>query len=85
MARHPIRPTDRTSGALAIPTMRADTTSGITVMRIALIHSVPSGRMISTADRSAGDGDIEMAIPAASPAARPIRTFVVSDTGKGGR
>jgi len=41
--RQPMRPIDFTSEAEQTPTMRSETTKGITVMRIALTHSVPTG------------------------------------------
>jgi len=42
-ARAPISPSAFTSAIDAVPVMMSDTTSGITVMRMALIQSVPSG------------------------------------------
>src|SRR5688572_4269372 len=43
--RPPSRPTALTSVADATPVMSSDTTSGMTVMRMALTQSVPTGAM----------------------------------------
>jgi len=56
MARPPSRPTVRVSGADATPTTSDATTSGITVIRIALMKMVPRGS--STAGRST-DAELE--------------------------
>ncbi len=44
IVRPPMRPIDRRSAADATPVMSSDTTSGITVIRIALTQSVPDRR-----------------------------------------
>ena len=54
IARRPTRPIARAFGALVMPTMRLPTTSGMTVIRIALIQSVPSGSIANAARASVG-------------------------------
>src|SRR5258708_22736489 len=61
--------------------MSNDTTSGMTVMRIALTHNVPTGTMKSTARSSEAFREAAMAIPQISAAARATRTRVVSFNG----
>jgi hypothetical protein len=62
-----------------MPTMRLPTTSGITVIRMALIQRVPSGSTASAARASPGEPLLAMAMPAAMPATSATRTRVVSD------
>src|SRR5260221_5481891 len=62
----------------ATPVMTSETTSGITVIRIALTHNEPTGAMASTAPRS-----VELCVaatisPMARPRPRPTRTRVPS-------
>ena len=76
--RPPMRPIDFTSEAEATPTTRSDTTNGITVMRIALTHSVPIGVMKSAARTNVGIPDAAMATPLAIATARATRTRVLS-------
>ena len=76
--RPPTRPIARTSAAEAIPVMRSETTSGITVMRMALIHNAPIGAMASAARTSDALPDAAIAIPATIATARVIRTRVDS-------
>ena len=52
--RPPSRPTALTSDADATPVMTRETTSGITVIRIAFTQSVPTGAMASAALSSDG-------------------------------
>jgi hypothetical protein len=49
IARLPTRPIALALGALVMPAIRLPTTSGMTVMRIALIQIVPSGSIASAA------------------------------------
>ena len=69
----PTVPVARRSSPPATPTISSGTTSGMTVMRTALIHAVP---MISSTGMNAvvnADGDVsrESSIPSARPATRP--------------
>ncbi len=73
-----MRPIDFASEAEATPTTRSDTTNGITVMRIALTHSVPIGVMKSAARTNVGIPDAAMATPLAIATARATRTRVLS-------
>ena len=56
----------RTSDAEATPVMSSETTSGITVIRMAFTHSVPIGATASAARMSVALCDAPMARPAAS-------------------
>ena len=66
---------------VAMPTIRLDTTSGITVIRIALTNSVPTGST-TRRRRGATDRGRSRSAPARqpTPAASAMRTRVVSDT-----
>ena len=79
-ARPPIRPIVLASGADVTPTMMLPTTSGITVILMALIQSVPNGSIRGTRPASVGDPDLEMPMPRARPAPSAMSTFVVRDT-----
>ena len=79
-ARDPMRPMVRASGADVTPTMMLPTTRGTTVMRMALIQSVPSGSTMGTIMDSVGFCASEMPMPTAIPATSAMRTFVVRDT-----
>ena len=72
-ARPPARPTVRGSSAPAMLTMTFETTSGMIVIRIALIQSVPTTSIADPNASSAGCAEAAMAAPAGSPASRPIR------------
>ena len=67
--RVPSRPIDLRSAAPATPVMMSDTTSGITVIRIALTQIVPIGASQSAAASSVGLPLAAMAAPPARPAA----------------
>src|ERR1041385_5948594 len=71
--------TTRISEQEATPVMSRDTTSGITVMRIALTQRVPIGSTKSTNFRSAGAGSARMARPRISPKTSATRTRMVRD------
>jgi hypothetical protein len=75
----PTRPIDRALGALVIPAIRAPTTSGITVMRMALIQSVPSGSMAIAARTTRGEPLLAIATPPPMPTTSAMRTRVVRD------
>jgi rhodanese-related sulfurtransferase len=55
-------------------------TSGITVIRMALMKSVPNGSITVAAFISIADPDIEAATPSAMPPTNAMSTLVVSDT-----
>src|SRR5207248_11727786 len=76
--RPPSRHTALTSDADATPVMTRETTSGITVIRIAFTQSVPTGAMASAAWSSDGLCVAAMAIPPARPTPSPTRTCVLS-------
>ncbi len=63
----------------ATPVTSSDTTSGITVMRIALTHSAPIGSTTETAANDAGCCVSDMMTPITRPATRPTRTLAVKD------
>ena len=69
---------DRKSAAELMPVISSEITSGITVMRIALTHSVPIGAIESAARTSAGFPEIAIAIPAAIATATATSTSFVS-------
>ena len=62
--RPPMRPIDERFLVDAIPVISREITSGITVMRMALTHSVPRGATRSAAWRSAGLPEAAIAAPA---------------------
>src|SRR4029077_2032007 len=64
----------------ATPTIRLDTTSGTTVIRIALTNSVPNGSTRLTIVRDRAGSTRLSAIPAAIPAPSATSTRVDSDT-----
>ncbi len=76
--RPPSLPIDFTSLAEATPVMRSETTSGITVMRMALTHSVPTGAMASAACRNEALPDAAIAAPPATATQSATRTRVLS-------
>ncbi len=76
--RPPSLPIDFTSLAEATPVMRSETTSGITVIRMALTQSVPTGAMASAACSSDTFPDAAIAAPPATAAPRAMRTRVLS-------
>ena len=65
---------------VAMPTIRLDTTSGMTVIRIALTNSVPIGSTTEATRRERSGSTSLSASPMPTPAARAMRTRVVSDT-----
>jgi hypothetical protein len=69
---------DVMSVAEATPVMRSDTTNGITVIRMALTQSVPTGVMRSAARTSDSLPEAAMAIPPTIAAPRAMRTRVPS-------
>jgi len=76
--RPPSRPIALTSLADATPVMMSETTSGMTVMRIAFTHSVPIGAMLSATRRSGAPPYAPIAMPPATAAPREMRTRVLS-------
>ena len=76
--RPPSRPTALTSDADATPVITRETTSRITVIRIAFTQSVPTGATASAAWSSDGLCVAAMAIPPARPTPSPKRTWVLS-------
>src|SRR5262245_41616324 len=66
-------------GCDAIREIRSDTTSGITVDRIALSQRVPSGSTADAIARSFGSAVHAIAAPARSPARRAVRTREAED------
>src|ERR1700756_4815129 len=73
-----MRPIDFMSATELTATTRSEAISGITVMRIALTHSVPIGAMKSAARTSVGVPKAAMATPPATARARATRTRVLS-------
>ena len=76
--RPPSRPIDRTSEADATPVMSRETTSGMTVMRIAFTHIVPMGVRRSAAWTSDALPDAPMMAPTATAEPSAMRTRVLS-------
>ena len=76
--RPPNRPTARRSDTDATPVMRSETTSGMTVMRIALTHSVPMGWMAVAHRANCSFPDAAIALPNARPAMRAASTTTPS-------
>jgi len=76
--RQPMRPIVPTSTDATL-TMRRETTSGTTVIRMAFTQSVPIGSTNETRANSGGPPKAEIAIPPARPAARATRTRLVGD------
>ena len=72
----PTRPVMPVSPPPATPTMSSGTTSGMTVMRTALIHAVPttSSTAISPRVNAEGDASCESHMPRARPSNRPSVT-----------
>ena len=60
-----------------MPVISSETTSGITVMRMAFTHSVPTSATASTARSSAALPEAAIAAPPASPAPSATRTRVL--------
>ena len=77
----PTRPVRLVSPPPATPTMSSGTTSGITVMRTALIHAVPttSSTAISPRVNAEGDASCESHMPRARPSNRPSVTWTACD------
>jgi len=79
----PLPPSRETTAPLldvAMPTIRSETTSGITVIRIALTKIVPAGSTIETIER-ANCASVELRrSPRPMPAASASNTRVVRDT-----
>ena len=76
--RPPRRPIDLTSAADATPVMSSETTSGITVIRMAFTQNVPIGAMASAAWSSGALPDAAMATPPMTAAPSATRTRVLS-------
>src|ERR1043166_2932124 len=76
--RPPRRPTALTPDADATPVITRETTSGITVIRIAFTQSVPTGAIASAALSSVGLCEAAIAMPTPRPAPSPKRTCVLS-------
>ncbi len=74
----PMRPIALTSLAEATPVMSSETTSGMTVMRIAFTHSVPIGAIASAAFASGTLPDALMTIPSRMAAMSATRTRLLS-------
>jgi hypothetical protein len=64
----------------ATPVTSSDTTSGTTVMRIALTHNAPIGSITATAPSETGCWITDRMTPMTRPATRPTRTLEVKDT-----
>ena len=79
--RAPSRPMALTSVAEATPVITRDTTSGITVIRMAFTHRVPNGASASAAPASAGLPVAAMSRPSAPAAPSETRTRVLSFIG----
>ena len=73
-----MRPIAEMSEADATPVISSETTSGITVIRMALTQSVPIGATASAAPSSARLCDAAMAMPTTRPAPSATRTRVLS-------
>ena len=80
-ARAPIRPS--APDAASDPTLATsiDATSGMTVIRMRLMKTVPTGAAIARIVVAPGDEAPESARPRRNPAANPIKTRVVNGTG----
>ena len=78
-ARPPKRPMVRVSGAAVTPTIKLETTSGIIVIRMALMNSVPIGSMPCVNAVSVVLSLTETPTPNASPAIRATSTCAVGD------
>ena len=76
--RPPLRPIIEMSDTEATPVISSETTSGITVIRIAFTQSVPIGATASATAIRVGFCEIEIAMPPARPAASAARTRVPS-------
>jgi hypothetical protein len=76
--RPPSRPIAFTSVADATPVMISETTSGITVIRIAFTHSVPIGASESAARSRASLPDAAINAPPTTAAPSATRTRVLS-------
>src|SRR5439155_17816671 len=76
--RPPRRPIARKSAALATPVIKSATTSGMTVIRMALIHRTPTGAMAAAACASRAFPEIAIAIPPAKAANNATSTRVLS-------
>src|SRR5580692_1457682 len=74
IVRPPIRPIDARFLVDAIPVISRETTSGITVIRIAFTQSVPTGATRSAARRCARLPEAAIAAPASRASARATRT-----------
>src|SRR5205823_3544319 len=74
----PIRPIARRSAAPATPVTSSETTSGITVIRIALIQRTPTGVIASAARSRRASPEAATAAPAPRAAPSAIRTRVLS-------
>ena len=73
-----MRPMAFTSLADATPVMSSETTSGMTVIRMAFTHSVPIGAMASAALASGTIPDALMIMPSRMAAMSATRTRVLS-------
>ena len=78
-ARPPRRPMVRVSGAAVTPTIKLETTSGMIVMRIALMNNVPIGSMPCASARSESLSLTDTPTPNPSPAIRAMSTCTVVD------
>src|SRR6266705_2496072 len=80
-ARAPIRPS--APDAASDPTLATsiDATSGMTVIRMRLMKTVPTGAAIARIVVAPGDEAPESARPRRNPAVNPIKTRVVNGTG----
>ena len=78
--RPPIRATTFPPPEVAIPTTRLDTTSGMTVMRIAFTNNVPIGSTIAIAMRATDPSAAAIPNPTTTPAPSARRTLVERDT-----
>ena len=73
-ARTPRRPSDREPMPVATPVISTETTSGTTVIRIALTHRLPNGSMIPTSRSANGLEVAATMLPSRKPAASAART-----------
>jgi hypothetical protein len=69
-----MRPNPSLDDSEAMLANKSETTSGMTVIRIALTQSNPSGSTNPTTRRSAALCDAPMMLPAINPARRPMTT-----------
>ena len=76
--RPPSRPIAFTSLAEATPMMISETTSGITVIRMAFTHNAPIGASESAARSSASFPDAPISTPPTTAAPSATRTRVLS-------